>query len=172
MRKIVVNLEKCDSKKAIEIGWEGEVNATAVVFDISSWVKWYGKGNVTLIHTDLNKKFPYPCTIETVGNSVKWLIQPEDLTISPHGECQLIYSVGEKTVAKSKKFTTHVFRSLGNELSEPPQADKYWIDQVNSASVKAENAANQAEEAARQVNQLTGTVEQKLEKKSSVPSFR
>ena len=165
MKKIVVDLEKWDSKKAIEIGLEGEVNATAVVFDISSWVKWYGKGNVTLIHTDLNNKFPYPCTIETVGNSVKWIIQPEDLTIDPYGKCQLIYSVGEKTVAKSRKFTTHVFRSLGNELSDPPQADKRWIDQVNSASVKAENAANQAEEAVKQVTQLAETSEQKLENK-------
>ena len=99
MREVLVSLESWDYSKAIEIGLEGEVDAVAVIFDISSWVRWYGNGTVTLIHTQKGKNFPYPCTIETNRKHVKWLIQPADLSINPFGECQLIYSVGEKTVA-------------------------------------------------------------------------
>ena len=143
MREVLVSLESWDYSKAIEIGLEGEVDAVAVIFDISSWVRWYGNGTVTLIHTQKGKNFPYPCTIETNRNRVKWLIQPADLSINPFGECQLIYSVGEKTVVKSRKFTTRVFRSFGEELTDPPDPKMFWIDQVHSDYLEAKKASEQ-----------------------------
>ena len=144
MREIEVNLESWDYSRAIEIGLEGEVDSVAVIFDISSWVRWYGNGTVTLLHTEKGKNFPYPCTIETNRNRVKWLIQPADLAINPFGECQLIYSVGKKTVVKSRKFKTRVFRSFGEELTDPPDPKMFWIDQVHSDYLEAKKASAQA----------------------------
>lgn len=143
MREVLVSLESWDYNKAIELGLEGEVDAVSVIFDISSWVRWYGNGIVTLLHTEKGKNFPYPCTIETSRNRVKWLIQPADLAINPFGECQLIYSVGEKTVVKSRKFTTRVFRSFGEELTDPPDPKMFWIDQVHSDYLEAKKASEQ-----------------------------
>lgn len=162
MREVLVSLESWDYSKAIEIGLEGEVEAVAVIFDISSWMRWYGNGIVTLIHTQKGKNFPYPCTIETNRNRVKWLIQPADLTIDPFGECQLIYTVGKKTVAKSKKFQTRVYRSLGEQLTDPPDPKMLWTDKVTSACEQAENAAEQAKNAIEQLQDAFHSAQQQI----------
>ena len=144
----------------LNLGRKGENRARTILFDISQWRKLYGDGVVALLHQRAGDAAPYPCDIETDGNTVAWAITASDTAVaSQYGKYELQYRVNDQ-LAKSATGAASVYESLGESVAEPPEPQQGWVDKVLQAGADAEAAANRAEEAAiRQPypNEETGT---------------
>lgn len=144
----------------LNLGRKGENLARTILFDISQWRKLYGDGVVALLHQRAGDAAPYPCNIETDGNTVAWAITAADTAVaSQYGKYELQYRVNDQ-LAKSATGAASVYESLGESTAEPPEAQQAWVDKVLQAGAKAESAADRAEDAAiRQPypNKETGT---------------
>lgn len=146
LEKIVVSLK--DSRPLVKIGWTGENDARGIVWDISTWQTIYGDGTCTLLNQRETDDAPYPCSITIDGKFAIWQVTDGDLGSGGYGECQLIYTVSDETVAKSPVYKTLAERSLGNG-TEPPESASDWVLQVLQAGQDAVDAAERAEDAAK-----------------------
>ena len=80
---------KVNPHQTIRIGQYGENEAREVVFDVSHWIADYGPGTAQLLHRRPGDVDPYPCTLRTDGNTVRWIVQAGDILPGGYGECQL-----------------------------------------------------------------------------------
>lgn len=144
----------------LNLGRKGENRARTILFDISQWRKLYGDGVASLLHQRAGDAEPYPCDIQTDGNTVAWEITNADTAVaSQYGKYELQYRVNDQ-LAKSATGAASVYDALGEQTAEPPEAQQGWVDKVLQAGAEAEAAADRAEEAAiRQPvpNEETGT---------------
>lgn len=135
----------------LNLGRKGENLARTILFDISQWRKLYGDGVVALLHQRAGDAAPYPCNIETDGNTVAWAITAADTAVaSQYGKYELQYRVNDQ-LAKSATGAASVYESLGESTAEPPEAQQGWVDKVLQAGAEAEasaSAAAQSEQAA------------------------
>ena len=149
MRKIIVQVDKSTT---INLGYAGENLATVVVFDISQWVKEYGRGKADLLLRMDGSDAPYPCTVEIKDTCAEWIITNSELASAKKGKCQLVYHVGDTVIAKSSIFQTNVNVSLSEETADPPESFISWVDKVLAAGVLAENSADWIKEEVKQLN--------------------
>lgn len=132
----------------IPLGRKREHHARTIQFDISWWRSTYGDGVVSLLHQRAGDVDPYPCAITENGSIVEWLISEADTEKPSHyGKYEMHYRVNG-AVVKSATGTTCVANALGEAADEPPEPQKWWVDQVLDAGRRAEEAAERAEEAA------------------------
>lgn len=165
MKRIFVGLEKAET---ITLGRQGEKNTAAVIWDISQWVNDYGPGNATLLYTlEGAEDAPYPCRVTLDGSRVKWLLTPSELMLGSMGKCQLVYSVGDRIVAKSPVYRTRVQNALGEKSSEPPESFIGWVDDVLEAGAQAKRAAKRAEEAVAHLEDTAQVAQDQIGQASS-----
>ena len=123
----------------IRLGMVGENDARTIVWDISDWYSTYGEGTVTLLHCRNEEGLPYPCKVDvTADHKVKWTVTAGDLGAGGHGKCQLTYTVGEETVAKSPVFRTFSAPSIVEDPDDPPSAAATWVDEILSVGQTVE----------------------------------
>lgn len=120
----------------ISIGYRGENETRQIVFDISEWIKLYGKGNVALIHKRCGDESPYPCVVKVVENEAIWTITDSDVDKPGVGECELMYLIGGR-IAKSDIWQTYTHKSLSDASSEVPEPEQSWVDMVIQACAGA-----------------------------------
>ena len=134
---------KANPFSLIDLGRRGEHLARCVVFDISDWVKTYGKGVAQLAAELPSSSVPYPCTVTAEGDGLIWQITSADTSVAGEGKCELCYFVGEQLV-KSCIFQTYIAESL-SQVGETPETQKAWVDDILAAASRAV-AAKEANE--------------------------
>lgn len=160
MKKILVHL---NTVKTIPMGYVGENQVTTVVFDISPWIATYGSGQATVLFSPDGVQPPYPCLVEIQDTCANWLLTSSELQSSGKGKCQLVYHSGGKIIAKSPVFPTDVRVSLSEDTTDPPEAYTSWVDQVLAAGASTGQAADRAEKAVRQVDEMVQSARQQME---------
>lgn len=124
------------------LGKQGENLARIVYFaEPSLWKELFGEGKCELLHQRNGDAAPYPVLLDTEGGKVCWKITNADTAIVGEGKCELYYSV-DGVVVKSKIWTTDVFPSLGDGVTEPPEPYKAWVDAVLEAAAKIDDGGS------------------------------
>lgn len=121
------------------LGRQGENRARRMVWPniVAEYAGFYGDGTFTLAAQRKGDAAPYPVAITVEDGSVVWVVSDSDTAIPGCGKCELTYFVGG-TVAKSQTWTTLTLSSItAQELSDPPEAQKSWVDQVLQAGALA-----------------------------------
>ena len=122
------------------LGKQGENLARIVYFDEpEQWKATFGEGQCELIHQRNGDAAPYPVALEFENDKVCWKITNADTAVIGEGKCELHYIV-DNIIVKSKIWTTSVLPSLGENLVEPPEPQKAWVDEVLNAAQKVEDA--------------------------------
>lgn len=150
-----IRIVDADPSGVIELGMQGEKNATRVVFDCSDLAQSFGTGEAELAVMNPNSCKTYVAKITQDGSSVRWDIGTEWTQTAGYGECQLSWFVGG-VLAKSIVYTTHVKKSLGEGTpADAPEPD--YVESVHKAgkyAEQAEAAADRAESAKDAVENL------------------
>lgn len=157
MRKIVVAV---DSQDTIKLGYLGENNFQVVKFDIADWLRDHKNGKAVLLFKVNGMDAPYPCKVEIQDNYANWILTRADLQYGRNGRCQLFYYANGEVVAQSSIFCTDVANSLGEQTTEPPEAFTRWVNNVLTAGLMAENAAESAEQIQQQMNKTLQSAQQ------------
>jgi hypothetical protein len=124
----------------IYLGKQGENLARVVYFDeLEQWKTIFGEGKCELLHQRNGDSTPYPVVLEIENNKICWKITSADTAIVGEGKCELRYSVNG-VIVKSKTWVTSVLPSLGDDLAEPPEPQKAWVDQVLNAAEEVKDA--------------------------------
>lgn len=122
------------------LGKQGENLARMVSFDEpEQWKSAFGKGKCELVHQRSEDSAPYPVVLDVENGKVCWKITNADTAMIGEGKCELHYIVDD-VVVKSKIWTTTVLPSLGDNVTEPPEPQKAWVDQVLNAAEMVESA--------------------------------
>lgn len=140
-----------ENLRVLVLGRQGEHLAAAVAFDLSSWRRECGDGQVELLVRRPGECTPYPAAVKVCGDVARWVLTRADTGVSgAYGECELRYYAGE-TLRKSRIWRTYVEPALwphsppGCPPHGPPDAPaQTWVDQVLMAGVQVERAAEAA----------------------------
>ena len=124
----------------IALGIQGEHHARRVSFaETELWKERFGEGSFELLHQRNGDESPYPIALTIEDDVPYWYVTNADTAVAGVGMCELRYIV-DHVVIKSCTFITDVIESLGDDLAEPPEPQKAWVDQVLEAADKVENA--------------------------------
>jgi hypothetical protein len=122
------------------LGKQGENLARIVYFnEFEQWKDTFGEGTCEVLHQRNGDESPYPVALEIEDGKVCWKITNADTAVVGDGQCELRYIVDD-VVVKSKILVTTVLPSLGDDVAEPPEPQKSWVDQVLEAADKVESA--------------------------------
>ncbi len=139
----------------VYLGKQGENLATQIRFPfVNRFKKLYGEGVFQLIHKRNGDAVPYAVPISILGDSVIWDVRNTDVAFAGLGQCELIYRVND-VVAKSITYTTRTINALDDAGDQPPEPWASWVEEVLEAGARAEQAADNAEEYADDIKDLT-----------------
>ena len=142
----------------IVIGRAGEYGATTVTFDLRGLIDRYGAGMPTLLHKRPPDDEAYIVPLSAADT------ETHDRTEMPDPET-LVWHVGqvatsyvgngkielqwhpEGAAKKSAQFDVVVLGTIGNPVSEIPDAQQIYLDVMQGIADDAEDAADRAEEA-------------------------
>lgn len=143
MREFIVK----NNNTTIPIGREGENDALVIKFPyVKEWESLYGSGTFELMNHRPDDVDPYPCVVDSDGDSVLWIINASDVAQVGRGRCQLTYVVND-TIAKSIIFATTINESIG-DAGDPPAPYQSWVTDVLQAGAAAVQSAESAAESA------------------------
>lgn len=134
----------------IPLGKQGENNAVLVVWPMiaEKYAKLYGKGRFELVVVQRGKA--YPAMVSLTGTDLVWAVRAADVATAEVGSLELIYYVGD-TIAKSQTWETIVVASKSADgMTEPPEPQKSWVDEVLKAGASAEKASAESVNASNQ----------------------
>ncbi len=96
----------------LQIGLQGENEATQVEFDLSAFADEFGAGQAELAIKRCGDTTPYPLELYVDGNNkATWTITNTDTAKAGHGRAQLSYYVDD-IVKKTVIYTTYVGQSV------------------------------------------------------------
>jgi hypothetical protein len=142
----------------IVIGRAGEYGATTVTFDLRGLIDRYGAGVPTLLHKRPPDDEAYIVPLSAADT------ETHDRTEMPDPET-LVWHVGQVATSyvgngkielqwhpdgaakKSAQFDAVVLGTIGNPVSEIPDAQQIYLDVMQGIADDAEDAADRAEEA-------------------------
>ena len=113
----------------INLGKRGENNVRAIRFDVSSWLKNYGTGALTLVHRRNTDAEAYPVALEIEDGTATWTISSTDNAVPGVGRAELVYTVGD-TITKSQTYPTHTEESVGPAGDTPPDPYVAWFETI------------------------------------------
>lgn len=124
----------------IALGIQGEHHARKVSFaETEIWKERFGEGTFELLHQRNGDEAPYPVILTIEDGVPYWYVTNADTAVAGVGKCELRYIV-DHVVIKSCTFITDVIESLGEGVTEAPEPQKAWVDQVLEAADKVENS--------------------------------
>lgn len=151
---------QANNKSQITLGRQGENLARQVVFDLSDWVSGYGDGVAELIYQRPGDAAPYPVAAVREDSTLVWTLTAIDTAVASaygsYGHCELRWYVGD-VLTKSQTWRTWVDPAMDTPTeTAPPAPERGWVEQVLSARVAAQQAAEaakaDADSAAKQAN--------------------
>ena len=142
----------------IVIGRAGEYGATTVTFDLRGLIDRYGAGTPSLLHKRPPDDEAYivpPSAADTETHD--WTEMPDSETLVWHvGQVATSYVGNGKielqwhpdgAAKKSAQFDVVVLGTIGNPVSEIPDAQQIYLDVMQGIADDAEDAADRAEAA-------------------------
>lgn len=130
------------------LGKRGEHLVRRILFDCAGLKNAFGAGRAELLVLPPDGNAPYPAVLEASDDVYIWNITASDTAAAGAGCCELRWYAGE-ALAKSVTFPTRVLSALDDEeIEQPPEAAKGWVDQVLEAGADAQTAADRAVAAA------------------------
>lgn len=147
----------------IKLGRQYENGVREIQIDITDWRNRYGDGTVQLLHKRAEDDVVYPVDITVDGLTVKWLVNDADTAFTGSGRAEMRYYIGSM-LKISKTWETIVEKTLvGESPTEPPEAQKGWVDSVLKAGAEAEESAKRAESAEEEAAEAAKTAEKAAE---------
>lgn len=119
-------VKRLSNETVIDIGRQGENEATVIEFPLTEMRANYGEGTATLVHMRQGDRAPYICQTEQLADSLAWTITSTDTAYAGTGQCELRWVVDD-TLAKSIIFKTVVAPSITAD-SVLPDAYQSWFD--------------------------------------------
>lgn len=148
------------NKKPIVLGRYGENERTTIRFDLNALFPDLLDASFGLVHKRHGDAAPYPCVIENFNGYVSWVINSADVANVGSGTAQLsAYKDG--VIAKTEVFTTVTLDSMG--LTDPPDPETSWVDDVLQAGILASDAAARAGTYANTAQEVLDDAEGKKE---------
>ena len=135
----------------IPIGWVGEHEVTAVIFDLSTWVGRYGYGSVALAVERRTDAHPYIVPVNLDDDKITWTISNTDTAIVGRGRIQISYYVNSK-VKKSAIYHINVMRSLPSD-GPAPQPYETWLETLQEMTAQTTANAQSASQSAQSASQ-------------------
>lgn len=123
---------------AIPLGFVGENEVEAVVFDKSAWLTEYGPGTFELVHRRSQDTDPFPVAVTVSDGAVTWTPTESDTAYRGVGECQLSFYTPDGQLKKSEIYQTFTARSL-TSAENPPSPAQGWVAQVLAAAAGIQN---------------------------------
>lgn len=114
----------------LNLGHQGENNATIFRFPIKDWRVKYGDGEFSFYNKRTSDPDGYLCEVTSDDMYVYWSVSNIDTRYKGKGKCQLIYTV-DGVVAKSDTYQTVVEEAL-SVTTEPPSPWDSWVDDIKN----------------------------------------
>ena len=136
------------SASRIEIGYDGENGARAVVFDATKWMEEMPgcTAAITAQRADGKEYIAPDVTQDEAEKTITWTLTSAE-TMEGEGRAQLLWMDGER-IAKQAIFTTVCHESLKSDATEIGVPEPVWAQKSMEAARKAEADAGRAEAAA------------------------
>lgn len=136
------------SASRIEIGYDGENGARAVVFDATKWMEEMPgcTAAITAQRADGQEYIAPEVTQDEEKKTITWTLTSAE-TMEGEGRAQLLWMDGER-IAKQAIFTTVCHESLKSDATEIGVPEPVWAQKSLAAARKAEADAGRAEAAA------------------------
>lgn len=136
------------SASRIEIGYDGENGARAVVFDATKWMEEMPgcTAAITAQRADGKEYIAPEVTQDEEKKTITWTLTSAE-TMEGEGRAQLLWMDG-KRIAKQAIFTTVCHESLKSDATEIGVPEPVWAQKSLAAARKAEADAGRAEAAA------------------------
>ncbi len=128
------------------LGRQGENGVRQICFDVSAWLAEYGDGAVALLAQRTGDDAPYPVTLTAADGEATWTVNSADTAYSGTGRAELRLTA-DGVLKKSKIYGTVVDAALAPPSAEPPDPYDTWLDDMMDIAVRAEDAAERAEDA-------------------------
>lgn len=112
----------------LNLGYQGENDATRVLFDLSDFIEEYGAGTAQLAVQVPGDPGTYLAVIEQSGSVAVWTVGAEWLARAGSGRCQINWYVGEQIV-KSQAYGTSVAASIGEGV-DAPEPYEPWLEKL------------------------------------------
>lgn len=132
------------SGQPVCLGFVGENEVEAVVFDKSAWLTEYGPGTFELVHKRRQDSEALPVAVDVSGGVVTWTITAADVAYRGAGEAQLRYYNAAGQIKASEIYRTQVSRSLVSDPDVPSPLEG-WVEQVLQAAAGIQNMQAEAE---------------------------
>ena len=116
----------------LNLGRQGENNATKVLFDLSCFIEEFGPGTAQLAVLVPGDPAAYVAVIEQDGTVARWTVGAEWLARAGSGKCQISWYVDERIV-KSETYNTTVQASIGEGV-ETPEPYEGYLQQMQEAA--------------------------------------
>lgn len=144
---------KVSDQKRIALGRQGENKAVQILWPgiAAEYRSLYGDGEFQLMVKRFGDKLPYSADIEVLGADISWIVTETETYREGGGSCELRYLVND-VLAKSQVWQTGVEPSLTGTASVPP-SEYPLVEQILKAKNEAVKAAEDAERAAKSVQQ-------------------
>ena len=136
------------SASRIEIGYDGENGARAVVFDATKWMEEMPgcTAAITAQRADGKEYIAPEVTQDEEERTITWTLTSAE-TMEGEGRAQLLWMDGER-IAKQAIFTTVCHESLKSEATQISVPEPVWAQKSMEAARQAEADAGRAEAAA------------------------
>lgn len=131
----------------LDLGRPGETQARVFIFDLTPWMDSFATGGkVTLLARRPWEDASYPCVLSVDGKTAVWTVLSEDVALPGYGSAELRYEVDGKVIL-STIWKTAIGESLVDAMGPVPDPAQPWVNLVLAAADRAEQAAEDAEEA-------------------------
>lgn len=132
-------------RETIQLGRQGENDATVVRFPISGWEQTYGHGSYEVLHQRCMDTVPYLVPITVDDEYVNWTVQSADVAYVGRGRAELVYTVNG-IIAKSVVYNTTTLKSIDGAGVYPPAYESRINDLIEAAGT-IDGTVEQAEAA-------------------------
>lgn len=156
MSAVTINIDtSLTNIPTINIGKQGENEATQVVFDVSEMITTYGSGTAVVVVQRRGDLSPYELDNTTQsGDTVTWLVSDVDTAVYGTGRVQIFWTINDE-VAKTVTYQFYVEESL-TDPTDAPVTEHGWIsEEIGDLSDLNTTANNNLVEA---INELEARV--------------
>ena len=155
MSAVIINVDTAlTDVPIIEIGKQGENEATQVVFDVSDMIDTFGSGTAYVVVQRRGDAEPYLLdNTQQSGDKVTWTVSNVDTDVYGMGRVQLFWMIGDQ-VAKSVNYQFYVEEALGNPTDAPVVPDGWISEKIGDLDELTTTAKENLVAAINEVNAL------------------
>lgn len=164
MSAVIINVDTAlTDVPIIEIGKQGENEATQVVFDVSDMIDTFGSGTAYVVVQRRGDAEPYLLdNTQQSSDKVTWTVSNVDTDVYGMGRVQLFWMIDDQ-VAKSVNYQFYVEEALGNPTDAPVVPGGWISEKIGDLDELTTTAKENLVAAINEVNALVGGVADDVE---------